>query len=340
MNNRKGYIDVAKGIGILLVVTGHCDIASQLVRDWIYTFHMPLFFFLSGLIFNELKYKDNFSLLLKSRLHSLIIPYFLIGILTYLLWLVIGRNFGIHLSMSVPWWKPGIGTLFVLPQADYMIHNIALWFLPALFVATIFYYCIYKAAKTKTALILLLLFMAILSWLDSFFPHFYLIGCINIALAGVVFLGIAHYLHVVLHISFPSSRWKLLLLLLIFAALCVLCFYLNGSVSMRSKTFHNPLLFYLGAFSGTYMVLFLSLLLPEVKILQYLGKNSIGILGFHQAGFSFTSAMIKILLKTDYLTIKNSLAGHWLYFIVSLIFSLIVWDVLKRLIPWLSKERR
>lgn len=48
--DRIEWIDVAKGIGIILVIMGHTfqlDLVSP-----IYAFHMPLFFFLSGLLFN------------------------------------------------------------------------------------------------------------------------------------------------------------------------------------------------------------------------------------------------------------------------------------------------
>ena len=51
---REKYIDVAKGFGILLVVYGHvisnCDLRPDLtlIQKFIYSFHMPLFFFISG----------------------------------------------------------------------------------------------------------------------------------------------------------------------------------------------------------------------------------------------------------------------------------------------------
>ena len=36
-------LDIAKGIGIILVIIGH--MSSSYLRDWIYSFHMPLFFY-------------------------------------------------------------------------------------------------------------------------------------------------------------------------------------------------------------------------------------------------------------------------------------------------------
>lgn len=60
MKERAYEIDVMKGIGILLVILGHCmpdfpvnileDPLSSEVRRFIYTFHMPMFFFCSGFV--------------------------------------------------------------------------------------------------------------------------------------------------------------------------------------------------------------------------------------------------------------------------------------------------
>ena len=55
MKNRLTYIDTAKGIGIALVVLGHLDKTGQLSREMIYAFHMPFFFFISGLFVSNTK---------------------------------------------------------------------------------------------------------------------------------------------------------------------------------------------------------------------------------------------------------------------------------------------
>lgn len=47
-------LDVAKGIGIILVIIGH--LSSSYLHDWIYSFHMPLFFIISGICFKTEKY--------------------------------------------------------------------------------------------------------------------------------------------------------------------------------------------------------------------------------------------------------------------------------------------
>ena len=50
------FIDNAKGIGIILMILGHIPNMPEFFHSWIYSFHMPLFFFISGYLFNEKKY--------------------------------------------------------------------------------------------------------------------------------------------------------------------------------------------------------------------------------------------------------------------------------------------
>ena len=93
------WVDVAKGIGIFLVVLGH---TSAQLRNLIYGFHMPLFFFLSGVVFNKEKY--SIKGFVKSRFNSLILPYIFFYVLTYVYWLLIERSMR---SFDCDWWQSG-----------------------------------------------------------------------------------------------------------------------------------------------------------------------------------------------------------------------------------------
>lgn len=76
--SRNSTIDIAKGLGIILVVLGHSWIASNGNREIfrvIFSFHMPLFLFLSGIFLNE---STRFSTFTITRIHSLLKPYFVI----------------------------------------------------------------------------------------------------------------------------------------------------------------------------------------------------------------------------------------------------------------------
>lgn len=74
------FFDIAKGIGIILVVIGHCipDASTGNISDTflksifriIYSFHMPLFFFVAGIFTFREHFKEKGLLkvdILKSR---------------------------------------------------------------------------------------------------------------------------------------------------------------------------------------------------------------------------------------------------------------------------------
>lgn len=83
MNNiRIDWIDLTKGIAIFLMVCGHTSIPLS-ISNWIWSFHMPLFFIISGILFNATKY-PNFNLFIKKRGKTLIIPYIIFSLITLL----------------------------------------------------------------------------------------------------------------------------------------------------------------------------------------------------------------------------------------------------------------
>ena len=50
---RLEWVDISKGIGILLVIIGHCVYIGGSIHNWIFSFHMPLFFILSGMFIKD-----------------------------------------------------------------------------------------------------------------------------------------------------------------------------------------------------------------------------------------------------------------------------------------------
>ena len=135
ISKRLTYLDIAKGIGIILVVIGHCipDASTpagvsrplfKILFQVIYSFHMPLFFFISGYLasLNGLQIKDK-ALAIKKKAKRLLIPYFFVGLCYMPLKILLGsfanKPYDIHNL-----WKLCIG---VNPDGE-------LWFLYALFV--------------------------------------------------------------------------------------------------------------------------------------------------------------------------------------------------------------
>src|SRR5689334_711901 len=82
-SGRFGWVDSAKGIGIILVLLGHTPIPVE-YKLFIYAFHMPLFFFIGGLFLNMEKSSDVFF---KDKIRSLLLPYIVFAVFSYLVWL-------------------------------------------------------------------------------------------------------------------------------------------------------------------------------------------------------------------------------------------------------------
>lgn len=74
------WLDIAKGFAISCVVLGHCLSDTTALHDWVYSFHMPLFFALAGF---TMRAKPRAEVL-KSSFRRLLIPYFIVcGILLF-----------------------------------------------------------------------------------------------------------------------------------------------------------------------------------------------------------------------------------------------------------------
>ena len=74
IRNRKEWIDISKGIGIILVVIGHVVSEQSIALRFIDLFHMPLFFIISGYLFNESNVR-SFSTFSIGRVKRLLVPF-------------------------------------------------------------------------------------------------------------------------------------------------------------------------------------------------------------------------------------------------------------------------
>lgn len=81
-NLRVRWIDMVKGFGIFLMVIGHASGLPENIKLWIYGFHMPLFFILSGYtygMFDEKKFKNKgLYFIVKQKTKSYLKPYFIL----------------------------------------------------------------------------------------------------------------------------------------------------------------------------------------------------------------------------------------------------------------------
>ena len=130
MAERNIVLDIAKGLAIVLVVIGHYfpeDSPDSYIalNHWIYSFHMPLFMFLSGYIYLVYK-KENllYSEFIYNKFKRLMIPYFCVSTLIITLKLLSSGNAYLQNPVTVFSYLE----MFYLPSAGYFM-----WFLWSLF---------------------------------------------------------------------------------------------------------------------------------------------------------------------------------------------------------------
>ena len=160
------YIDIAKGIGILLVALAHADVSifSPYLHQLIYSFHMPLFFFLSGYFFNP---EISFWKLSEKRFNSILKPYLVTILFIYIA----------SISFSNMRFVTAFGRILKsLYATGYYIDWVQLWFLPSLFVTSLFAFLFYRIVLIRIKnryirwLILLALQAIAVFFLDRFYP--------------------------------------------------------------------------------------------------------------------------------------------------------------------------
>lgn len=154
-SKREIWLDYVKAIGIILVVAGHCNLPEG-ITNYIYLFHMPLFFFISGYLFpRKIKSSKEF---LKKKAKRLLYPYFVCGVLI-IIWNTI-RHHSLSNNLSFLLLKRVVALIY----GNYIFENNVdyigtLWFLVALFCVCIMF--IPYAKFKKAALKLLYLFFIV-----------------------------------------------------------------------------------------------------------------------------------------------------------------------------------
>lgn len=160
------YLDIAKAICMILVVIGHYspmtapEYWQQLIRV-IYTFHMPLFMFTSGLIYILSKNTPPrcYKRFVVKKTHRLAIPYIAVSIILITVKIFLGKN---GENVDLPCDIYSYFELFYRPAAGFF-----LWFLYVLYVI----FLIVPLFKTKKSRLYLALASLILYFIPIDLPH-------------------------------------------------------------------------------------------------------------------------------------------------------------------------
>lgn len=200
---RLSWVDVTKGFLMILVVIGHYP--GQLdfpLAKYIYWFHMPAFFILSGMFFKPILEKGITKQAIHKRFMQLIVPYlfFLVTITVIRYGMEIGSG-----NMDVSWYLNDLWTLVIGGRFARGAYGV-FWFVTTLFFTYLFFIWMTKYFNRVKQLTILTVFYLI-AHLESLYVMQVIGGApdkasqtipmmwnIDVALMAVVYFSLGYYM--------------------------------------------------------------------------------------------------------------------------------------------------
>jgi fucose 4-O-acetylase-like acetyltransferase len=284
--HRTLWIDFAKVIGIWLVIFGHMKLPVNLTNV-IYSFHMPLFFFISGYLEKNRSIKENFL----NSIKTLIVPYVLLYSLYYLWWFPVSllrhpELFG-KISIDNAIFKPILGMIFgVGYNTDFSIMiDTPLWFMVGLFFVKVIHNILYHFNNNKIVYIIVV-FVIIGFSLFLKYREIDLLFSIDSALLAFPFFSMGNLLKKSNYMKILEERSKNIFSLLVAMGgyiLLVVFVPFNGRIDIDDFNYgKNIIYFYLLGMVGICSTVFLSLLYRHSnKIVTIIAKGTVIVMAFH-----------------------------------------------------------
>ncbi|MEG1821160.1 MAG: acyltransferase family protein [Malacoplasma sp.] len=270
MNKRINWIDIGKGIAIILVMFGHCKITPVPIIAELYTFHMPLFFFLSGYVFS-IKKNHTFKMFLKHKSKELMLPFLMFNLVLIGYFLYCNPQ-NIRSMISVQY------ILGIVIQNRGTPYYVSMWYLTCLFLSQILLYFIVKVSREKKVFIGTLLFISSL-------VGYYLLNVkkmplpwhLDIVPTALVFVGIGYIIRNVDNSVFKRifQMKNILFYLIVNFVTGMINYKQTGYADLYSCNMGNYIYYYIAAITGVFAVVTIVTKISNCKELQYIGKNSL-----------------------------------------------------------------
>lgn len=273
-SSRLPLYDVAKGICIISVVMGHCNIFSRFV----YFYHIICFFFISGLFLGGEKY--TFKIFLLKRIKSLYVPYVVLSILFALLF-----DFKNLLDLKY------FIRIFLFDSKVPLTG--AFWFIPCLFINSSIAFLIEKNIKQIKYLILILcIFLCLCLFFKKLEIHFYY-NLQFIPWIQIIFILALLFKKMKLIKIFDTIKQKIFLLCISIIVYIFFYYFTNVKIDVASGTFSNVLVWFLLIINAVIFVFSISSFAQNVRLFSLIGEHSFYIMCLH----FFVFAMINIVLS-------------------------------------------
>lgn len=268
---RINWVDATKGFAMLLVMMGH-TIVPKGIEVWLYTFHMPLFFFLSGYVFKT-RDGESFLSFARRKVLSLVVPMLLFSIISILVNLVYYCAILHNKTMSNV--LESILGLFVQQRLERFSGSF--WFLACLFVSEIIFYFLYRLRSKRVLFSAILLLCSLAGWIWCTYMDFSLPWSLDLVPIALFFIGCGV---LVKEMKFSVVGKKRLFLLLAFLCINIGTGALNYTIFGKQTDLYfsdigSYFLFYISALAGIGFSVLLFQLFDFKRGITYIGCNSL-----------------------------------------------------------------
>ena len=263
---RLEYLDCVKGFGILLVILGHIyawnpDINRGIIVTWIYSFHMPLFFIVSGMLI-KYKYNNNTKEFIISKVKHILIPYIIFSLCNSIINIIL---YGFNINS------------FILDIVyTFTLIGVDMWFLQVLFLSEVIFILLKRFIKNKYIRMCFISMLFITSLFITKEDRFLLQYSSRVFIS----LGFIEIGYILMNLIKEKKISNILLIILL--GIQIILSKYNGYVDLNNLVFNNKILYVVNSVIGTISIILLFKNINiKTKMLKYYGMNSLIIFVTH-----------------------------------------------------------
>ena len=361
---RLDYLDMTKGLGMILVLIGHLQGDSiftfspyiQPLCAYIFSFHMPMFFIVSGILLavknDEVKpFKD----VARARFRGIMIPYFWFSFF-YMLVVIAALIKG----------EIAPATLYLNIWYVFSLYGMnVLWFLPALYLGELLFIYMRRRIREDIPFITIVVLSNAIVYFASYLIsianfstpaaerlHDFLIVILRpVLVCG--FISIGYYIHKLFRrrtrlgdffnkpvldekgrVSVKFKAAYIVLGLILFG-ICFAFFKVNNGIDFRSLQFRNVFFFFLCALSGSYGMICFCKGLPRVGLFCYWGVGSLIFMVTHNSQTVLTFSLKLAMYVNQYLTRARGYICYAIVIVTITAYSTLMIFIIRRFFPFL-----
>lgn len=295
------YLDIAKGISLLLVMVSHSCGMPFGMGKYFTAFYIQIFFILSGLTYKSGRtVGENIF----KRFKGIIIPYFIYSLLIIIINFVLGNVKSIEGLVNA-----GIGMLYsryCFYPIDYtgenryflQIGNSPMWFLTTIFISSCIFYIAMECIKDRKRYLCIygiafIGFTMILEHLPILLPW-----SIDTAFLGAFFMLVGYYGK---DVYIQKKSWKILVPT---TAIYLVCCHFNTGINISIREYGDygiisVIVVCIIGMTGSFLCVYFSRFVDDIPVIRdifdYIGRNTIMLLALHMIIFTVFDDILNLL---------------------------------------------